>query len=64
MRSVDGGPTIELSHLDHLWFQAGGTLCNLTCHHCFISCSPQNDSFGFLSLEQVRPWLRLPPGRG
>jgi sulfatase maturation enzyme AslB (radical SAM superfamily) len=47
-------PEVELSHLDHLWFQVSGTLCNLTCHHCFISCSPKNDSFGQLTLEQVR----------
>lgn len=46
-------PTVRLSHMDHLWFQVAGTLCNLTCHHCFISCSPKNDSFGFLTLEQV-----------
>jgi molybdenum cofactor biosynthesis enzyme MoaA len=43
--------------LDHLWFQVGGTLCNLTCRHCFISCSPKNHSFGFLSLEQVQQRL-------
>src|SRR5204862_220702 len=23
-------------------------------HHCFISCGPKNDSFGFLSLEEVQ----------
>ena len=47
-------PTVELSHLDHLWFQVSGTLCNLTCSHCFISCSPKNDSFGHLSLAEVK----------
>ncbi len=47
-------PTIALSHLDHLWFQVAGTLCNLTCHHCFISCSPKNNAFGFLSLDEVK----------
>lgn len=46
-------PRIGLTHLDHLWFQVAGTLCNLTCHHCFISCSPKNDSFGFLSLVEI-----------
>ena len=50
-------PTVELSHLDHLWFQVSGTLCNLTCQHCFISCSPKNDSFGYLTLEQVKQRL-------
>lgn len=47
-------PIISLAHLDQLWFQVAGTLCNLTCHHCFISCSPKNHSFGFLSLAEVR----------
>src|SRR6266436_2909223 len=47
-------PEVVPSHLDHLWFQVGGTLCNLTCRHCFISCSPHNRNFGFLDLETVR----------
>lgn len=47
-------PEVPLAHLDELWFQVAGTLCNLTCRHCFISCSPHNRSFGFLSLEEVR----------
>jgi sulfatase maturation enzyme AslB (radical SAM superfamily) len=46
-------PALPLAHLDTLWFQVGGTRCNLHCHHCFISCHPQNDSFGFLSLADV-----------
>jgi uncharacterized Fe-S cluster-containing radical SAM superfamily protein len=50
-------PAVGLSSLDHLWFQVAGTRCNLTCRHCFISCSPENDAFGFLSLEQVRGYL-------
>ena len=47
-------PRVVIPHLDDLWFQVGGTLCNLTCQHCFISCSPKNRSFGFLSLEEVK----------
>lgn len=47
-------PAVKLSHLDHLWFQVAGTLCNLACHHCFISCSPKNDTYGFLPLAEVR----------
>jgi molybdenum cofactor biosynthesis enzyme MoaA len=50
-------PWIDIPHLDELWFQVGGTLCNLTCAHCFISCSPANRSFGLLSLEQVQARL-------
>jgi AdoMet-dependent heme synthase len=47
------GPRVALGQLDHLWFQVTGTLCNLTCTHCFISCSPTNHSFGFLDFEYV-----------
>jgi molybdenum cofactor biosynthesis enzyme MoaA len=47
-------PLVSLAHLDDLWFQVGGTLCNLECRHCFISCSPHNHRFGFLDLETVR----------
>jgi hypothetical protein len=47
-------PEVSLQHLDQLWFQVGGTLCNFTCRHCFISCSPHNHEFGFLSLDDVR----------
>ncbi len=50
-------PEVPLAHLDDLWFQVGGTLCNLTCHHCFISCSPHNRNFHFLNLETVRRTL-------
>jgi MoaA/NifB/PqqE/SkfB family radical SAM enzyme len=50
-------PRIELSHLDDLWFQVAGTLCNLTCHHCFISCHPKNHNFGFLTLDCVKAFL-------
>jgi sulfatase maturation enzyme AslB (radical SAM superfamily) len=46
-------PRVELRSLDELWFQVSGTLCNLECTHCFISCSPKNDSFGYLSLDEV-----------
>jgi MoaA/NifB/PqqE/SkfB family radical SAM enzyme len=47
-------PAVPLDHLDDLWFQVGGTLCNLECRHCFISCSPHNHTFGFLGLDAVR----------
>ncbi|HKA37893.1 MAG TPA: radical SAM protein, partial [Thermoanaerobaculia bacterium] len=43
--------------LDTLWFQVAGTLCNLKCTHCFISCSPTNHSHGMLTLDQVRERL-------
>jgi len=54
MPATTDAPSVQLQALDELWFQVSGTLCNLTCHHCFISCSPNNDAFGFLSLDEVR----------
>lgn len=55
---VESSPQIELRSLDELWFQVAGTVCNLTCNHCFISCSPQNHSFEFLSYNQVETALQ------
>jgi AdoMet-dependent heme synthase len=55
---VTSTPEIELRSLDELWFQVAGTVCNLTCNHCFISCSPQNHSFEFLSYEEVNAALQ------
>ncbi len=50
-------PQVPLVSLDYLWFQVAGTVCNLRCTHCFISCSPENHSFWFLDLETVRQYL-------
>ncbi len=50
-------PAAPLHSLDSLWFQVGGTICNLWCTHCFISCSPENHKFGFMSREAVGKYL-------
>ncbi len=50
-------PSVALRSLDTLWFQVGGTLCNLTCTHCFISCSPTNHTHELMSLETVLSYL-------
>jgi uncharacterized Fe-S cluster-containing radical SAM superfamily protein len=50
-------PLVPLHSLDALWFQVGGTICNLWCTHCFISCSPKNHAFEFLSRAQVKGYL-------
>lgn len=52
-QSLTAAPRVGLHSLDELWFQVAGTRCNLECGHCFISCSPHNDSYGFLSLDEV-----------
>jgi uncharacterized Fe-S cluster-containing radical SAM superfamily protein len=54
---VSGGaaeaPGVGLRALDELWFQVAGTVCNLRCRHCFISCSPDNHSHWFMSRTEV-----------
>lgn len=62
--TFDDIPRVELRSLDELWFQVSGTLCNLECAHCFISCSPHNDSFGYLSLGTVERMLAESVGWG
>ena len=50
-------PVLAPGHLDALWFQVTGTLCNLRCAHCFLSCAPENETFGLLSVEEIRSRL-------
>jgi uncharacterized Fe-S cluster-containing radical SAM superfamily protein len=50
-------PEVTLRALDTLWFQVGGTVCNLACRHCFISCSPTNHTHEMMRLGQVRAHL-------
>lgn len=57
-------PTVPLLALDQLWFQVSGTVCNLRCRHCFISCSPDNHSFWFMSRKMVRGALEESAGMG
>ncbi|HEX3126468.1 MAG TPA: radical SAM protein [Thermoanaerobaculia bacterium] len=50
-------PKVALSSLDTLWFQVGGTVCNLACTHCFISCSPTNHTHELMRLDEVERYL-------
>ena len=50
-------PQVRLRSLDTLWFQVAGTLCNLACTHCFVSCSPTNHTHEHMTLEQVQSYL-------
>jgi pyruvate-formate lyase-activating enzyme len=47
---------VALKSLDTLWFNTG-TLCNLTCHHCYIESSPRNDRLVYLSAAEVGRYL-------
>ena len=50
-------PRVELRSLDTLWFQVAGTVCNLACTHCFITCSPTNHTHEMMSLAEVERYL-------
>ena len=58
VQSVQDSPKAPLHHLDSLWFQVGGTVCNLWCTHCFISCSPKNHTFEFMPRQLVNQYLK------
>ncbi|MBP0443834.1 radical SAM protein [Roseomonas sp. SSH11] len=47
---------VALSALRTLWFNTG-TLCNLTCAHCYIESSPRNDALAYLSAREVAGYL-------
>jgi sulfatase maturation enzyme AslB (radical SAM superfamily) len=51
-------PQIELKALDTVWFQISGTLCNLRCHHCFISCAPDNHTLEFMRFTEFQTHLQ------
>jgi molybdenum cofactor biosynthesis enzyme MoaA len=50
-------PQVQLRSLETLWFQVGGTVCNLACTHCLVSASPTNHTHEFMTLEEVRGHL-------
>jgi len=47
---------VKLKALETLWFNTG-TLCNLTCHHCYIESSPKNDRLVYLTAAEVTEYL-------
>src|SRR6516162_6271845 len=47
---------VALKALETLWFNTG-TLCNLTCQHCYIESSPKNDRLVYLTAAEVAEYL-------
>jgi sulfatase maturation enzyme AslB (radical SAM superfamily) len=50
-------PVVPLAALDTVWFQLTGTLCNIACRHCFITCGPKDDRVPMMDGELVRRFL-------
>jgi hypothetical protein len=47
---------VALKGLETLWFNTG-TLCNLTCRHCYIESSPKNDRLAYLTAAETARYL-------
>ncbi len=52
------GPAVSFRWLDTLWVQVTGTLCNIACRHCFISCGPKAMQIPMMSVEEVQRALQ------
>jgi MoaA/NifB/PqqE/SkfB family radical SAM enzyme len=49
----ESSPTLDFVGLDTLWLQLTGTVCNIACLHCFISCGPKNFSHPMMDTDLV-----------
>jgi len=47
-------PTVPMGELRSVWFQVTGTLCNLTCRHCFNASGPRAPWLAPLEADVVR----------
>ncbi len=47
---------VSPSKLETLWLNTG-TLCNLSCAHCYIESTPQNDALVYLTREEAKVFL-------
>ncbi len=50
-------PLLPLPYLDTVWLQVAGTLCNIACKHCFISCGPKVHIHEMMTVAQVEEAL-------
>lgn len=50
---TDGALELPLIWLDTLWVQVTGTVCNIACKHCFISCGPKVTTHALMAVDDV-----------
>ncbi|MCB9678377.1 MAG: radical SAM protein [Alphaproteobacteria bacterium] len=48
---------LSMAWLDTLWLQVTGTVCNIACRHCFISCGPKVRKHDYMTVEQCQAAL-------
>ncbi|MEZ4323196.1 MAG: radical SAM protein [Myxococcota bacterium] len=58
------GMRLPMAWLDTLWLQVTGTVCNIACRHCFISCGPKVKKHDLMTLEQCREALDAAKAEG
>lgn len=46
-------PELPFQSLDTLWLQLTGTLCNIACRHCFITCGPLEDRVPMMTRQRI-----------
>jgi uncharacterized Fe-S cluster-containing radical SAM superfamily protein len=47
---------VDPDRLRTLWINTG-TLCNITCAHCYIESSPRNDALSYPTAAEVAPYV-------
>ena len=47
---------VALTHLRTLWINTG-SLCNITCTHCYMESSPKNDTLAYISADETASYL-------
>lgn len=52
-----GAPLLPFFGLDTLWLQLTGTLCNIACRHCFITCGPKEDRVPMMTRQRIEDLL-------
>ena len=54
---TQSAPCVNFRWLDTLWVQVAGTLCNIACRHCFITCGPKAFEIPMMTVGQVETAL-------
>lgn len=52
----DPRAVVPFTGLETLWFNTG-SLCNLTCEHCYMESSPSNDTLVYLTRDEMAETL-------
>jgi pyruvate-formate lyase-activating enzyme len=57
VRDAAHAPEVPLAALDTVWLQLTGTLCNIACRHCFITCGPNETRVPMMATPDALAFL-------